>query len=621
MGTRALRFADQALYDAQIAWLRAHSPTPLAQDVVVIGIDEAAYVAIPEPAALWHSHLGLLFAGLSTAEPTVVGVATPLPVRSYDFLVKDIDASLISGIARLKSAAPLVVGQPPGIGTRLRPIAPELLAVIGEKELASLAICEDTDGVVRRINQRRCQSDDKRDPLALAMAKRLGRQGSPTGMIDYSVGGSHRVHTAGHRAGLDPSRRGRQAARAGQGPRGGGSQPAADRIPPSPAGFAGRPGSPAAAPSRRAVVHIQALRSLLARGLIERAPESLSLFLAGLGALLWFGRGGWIKGLVCWRPWAAVHCLSTFALVARQLPARWRTSCIVTLLAYVARLAWEFIRGFREKKTLRTMFAGHVSPQVMRALLGGELQLEQNGQRQAVTLLFAGIRGFAARNAQSTPEAMIGLLNRFHAAAAVAIQTSSGAVDKYVGDGLMATFGLPQPLPAPQRNALEAAQDLLLRVDRLNANSPPKASSPPDRHRHPQRRGAGRLCRLAPAPRVLGDRRRRRHRQPPRKPDQGIVATRCFARKPSPPPSALAADWSNSADGPAPDPRVWGWTPPLAVAAPGGVSVVARHRWRLPPACRFAGSRWGELGGPCCAQLQRQIHVAGVTALPVVMVA
>ena len=42
-------------------------------------------------------------------------------------------------------------------------------------------------------------------------------------------------------------------------------------------------------------------------------------------------------------------------------------------------------------------------------------------------------------------------------------------MDKYVGDGLMATFGLPQPLPAPERSALEAAQELLLRIDQLNA--------------------------------------------------------------------------------------------------------------------------------------------------------
>ena len=79
MGTRALRFADQGFYDAQIGWLRSHSPTPLAQDVVVIGIDEAAFVAIPEPTALWHTHLGTLFGGLSAAEPAVVGLALPLP--------------------------------------------------------------------------------------------------------------------------------------------------------------------------------------------------------------------------------------------------------------------------------------------------------------------------------------------------------------------------------------------------------------------------------------------------------------------------------------------------------------------------------------------------------------
>lgn len=466
MGTRALRFADQALYDTQIAWLRARSPTPLAQDVVVIGVDEAAYVAIPEPTALWHTHLGTLFAGLSAAEPAVVGLAIPLPVRSYDFLVKDIDAALISGIHRLKTTAPLVVGQPPGIGGRLRPISPELLAAIGEKDLASLAICEDTDGVVRRINQRRCQSTDQRDPLALAMAKRLGRQGSPSGLIDYSVGGSIEytplLTVLGwiHRGETEPLRalvKGRAVVVASLLP-----TETRHRLPVPLAGW-----DPGSRTEPGAVVHIQALRSLLARGLIERAPENLSLLLAGLGAMFWFGRAGWIKGLALVAALAALFMLSTHALWQGDY-LRVANIVMVTLLAYAARLTWDFIRHFRERQMLRTMFAGHVSPQVMRALLGGELQLEENGRTQQVTLLALGIRGFAARAANSTPQATIGLLNRFHAAASLAIQTSGGAVDKYVGDGLTATFGLPQPLDAPQRNALEAAQDLLLRIERLN---------------------------------------------------------------------------------------------------------------------------------------------------------
>lgn len=467
MGTRTLRFADQSLYDAQARWLRANAPTPLAHDVVVIGLDEAAYETIPEPTALWHTHLGALLAGLSSAQPAVVGLAMPLPVRSYDFLVKDIDSVLLAGIYRLRDAAPLVVGQPPGVGARLRPIAPELLAAIGGGAVASLAICEDTDGTVRRINQRRCQSEDKREPLALAMAKHLGREGSPTGMIDYSIGGAIEYTPVGTvlewvRRGEDDKLRalvqGRAVVVANLLP-----TEARHRLPVQLAGW-----EPESRTEPGAVVHIQALRSMLGRGLIERVPESLSLLLAGLGALLWFGRGGWIKLLVLTAVLGGFIAGSTFALWhGSYLPVA--NIVIVTILAFLARQGWDFVRRFHEKQTLRTMFAGHVSPQVMRALLGGELQLEQNGQRREVTLLYAGIRGFAARSAASTPEAMLGLLNRFHAAAAQSVQNSGGAVDKYVGDGLMATFGLPQALPAPQRNALEAAQDLLLRVERLNA--------------------------------------------------------------------------------------------------------------------------------------------------------
>jgi class 3 adenylate cyclase/CHASE2 domain-containing sensor protein len=466
MGTRALRFADQAFYDAQIGWLRAGSPTPLAQDVVVIGIDEAAFVAIPEPTALWHTHLGRLFAGLAAAEPSIVGLALPLPVRSYDFLVKDIDAALISGIYRLKATAPLVVGQPRGIGGRLRPLAPELLAAIGEKDLASLAICEDTDGVVRRINQRRCQSEDKRDPLALAMAKRLGREGSPSGMIDYSVGGSIEYTPfltvlgwilRGEEEPLKKLVKGRAVVVASLLP-----TEARHRLPVPLAGW-----DPGSRTEPGAVVHIQALRSLLARGLIERAPENLSLLLAGLGALFWFGRGGWLKGVAFLLALGALLGISTYALWQGDY-LRVANIVMVMLLAYGARLAWEFIRLFRKRQMLQNMFAGHVSPQVMRALLGGDLRIEESGRTQEVTLLAVGIRGFAARAAKATPQATIGLLNRFHAAASLAIQNSGGAVDKYVGDGLTATFGLPQPLDAPQRNALEAAQDLLLRIERLN---------------------------------------------------------------------------------------------------------------------------------------------------------
>lgn len=466
MSSNMLRWADQSLYDTQIRWLRARAPSALPQDVVVIGLDEAAYESIPEPYALWHKHLGELLTGLAGVKPAVVGLATPLPVRSYDFLIKGIDVPLIEGLKRLRAAAPLVVGQPVGIGRQLRPIAPELLAAAGSGAVASLAICEDSDGTVRRIYQKRCLTEDKNEPFAHAMAKHLGREGSPSGMIDYSAGGEIEYIPLREVLGwirqgqieqLKSRMQGRAVVVASLLP-----TETRYRLPVSLAawerGSRTEPG---------AVVQVQALRSLLSRGLIERVPEPVSLLLAGLGALLWFGRNGWFKLAALVAAGTGVVAGSTYAIwQGSYLHAG--TLLVSILMAFLARLAWESVRHYREKQLLRSAFAGHVSPQVMRAILGGALQPDADGERCKVTILFADIRGFTARSETSTPEAMIALLNRYYAEASAAIHAKGGAIDKFIGDGLMATFGVPQPLPAPERNALEAAQDMLVRIARLN---------------------------------------------------------------------------------------------------------------------------------------------------------
>jgi hypothetical protein len=75
MGERHLRAIDQGIYDSQVRWLRTNAPVRLTEDVVVIGFDEATHQSIPEPAVLWHRHVGTLLTGLSMAQPTVVGLA------------------------------------------------------------------------------------------------------------------------------------------------------------------------------------------------------------------------------------------------------------------------------------------------------------------------------------------------------------------------------------------------------------------------------------------------------------------------------------------------------------------------------------------------------------------
>ena len=83
-------------------------------------------------------------------------------------------------------------------------------------------------------------------------------------------------------------------------------------------------------------------------------------------------------------------------------------------------------------------------------------------------MLFADIRGFTTRSEQTQPEAIIELLNGYFAQMTEAIHKHGGVVDKFIGDGLMAFFGAPQSLEHPERKALEAAQEMLLRLHRYN---------------------------------------------------------------------------------------------------------------------------------------------------------
>jgi hypothetical protein len=126
---------------------------------------------------------------------------------------------------------------------------------------------------------------------------------------------------------------------------------------------------------------------------------------------------------------------------------------------------------------LRTMFAGHVSPQVMRALLGGELQIEE--KRPAPGGHPAGGGHSRLRRARRALDAVghdrpVEPLPCRRQPGDPEQRRRRGQVCRRWPDGDLRPAAAAG---APQRNALEAAQDLLLRVERLNANWWPRASS------------------------------------------------------------------------------------------------------------------------------------------------
>jgi adenylate cyclase len=80
---------------------------------------------------------------------------------------------------------------------------------------------------------------------------------------------------------------------------------------------------------------------------------------------------------------------------------------------------------------------------------------------QDVAVLFADIVGFTQLAERETPETVMRLLRRSHEVIEHAIFSNGGTLDKYLGDGVMATFGTPRISPADCANALAAARDIV----------------------------------------------------------------------------------------------------------------------------------------------------------------
>ena len=90
------------------------------------------------------------------------------------------------------------------------------------------------------------------------------------------------------------------------------------------------------------------------------------------------------------------------------------------------------------------------------------------GRRVHGTVMFCDIRGFTALVESQPPEETIELLNTYYTLMFDAISGHGGVVNQMIGDGLMAIFGAPLPLPEPALAAVRAALDMTEMIDLLN---------------------------------------------------------------------------------------------------------------------------------------------------------
>jgi adenylate cyclase len=90
------------------------------------------------------------------------------------------------------------------------------------------------------------------------------------------------------------------------------------------------------------------------------------------------------------------------------------------------------------------------------------------GQERTIAVLFADLRTFTGIAEQKLPYDLVFLLNSYFAAVGEAITTAGGIVDKFIGDGVMALFGVDSSAETGCRQALIAAHAMVGEIEALS---------------------------------------------------------------------------------------------------------------------------------------------------------
>jgi adenylate cyclase len=121
-----------------------------------------------------------------------------------------------------------------------------------------------------------------------------------------------------------------------------------------------------------------------------------------------------------------------------------------------------------EREQARDAFARFVPEAVVDQVLADADGLRLGGVRGEATVMFSDLRGFTSFSESLEPERVIESLNRYLTEMSEAILDHGGTLVAYMGDGIMAVFGAPLKQEDHADRALEAARDMLSRMDGFN---------------------------------------------------------------------------------------------------------------------------------------------------------
>ena len=139
------------------------------------------------------------------------------------------------------------------------------------------------------------------------------------------------------------------------------------------------------------------------------------------------------------------------------------TTALVMLRA--RHLLHRAVKEAGERASIARFLPAEIAPLVEE----GNLEAWRRGRRQEVTVLFVDLRGSTALAENMDPARLSVFISSFRRRVMEAAGSYGGVVDKFMGDGALLIFGVPEPKPDDAKRAIQCAREIIRLVERWNA--------------------------------------------------------------------------------------------------------------------------------------------------------
>jgi class 3 adenylate cyclase len=113
-----------------------------------------------------------------------------------------------------------------------------------------------------------------------------------------------------------------------------------------------------------------------------------------------------------------------------------------------------------EKKQIKNVFGRFVSPEIIETMLKNKDQDYLKTKKEEITVLFSDIRNFTQLSEKTSSERILEILNDHFNTMTEIVLKNKGMVDKFIGDAVMAVWGVPIYSESQAFRAIKAALEM-----------------------------------------------------------------------------------------------------------------------------------------------------------------